>query len=117
MKVFPKGVPPMIIRPWRSYVARDVEVNGSRYSVHMIEVIMDFTSVDACTEMCRTLRPGFTLLSTTQVKTHIYSKNPEEMCHFFELKHEETAVKWRLEERHQVPPLFTVLHGCPYPSE
>jgi hypothetical protein len=48
------------------------------------------------------------MLTTTQVKAWICCKDPEEMHHFFDLKHEETAEKWRIEDRHEAPPLLTV---------
>jgi hypothetical protein len=117
LKVNPKGIPPMLIRLVMSYVAKDIEVNGNRYPWRRIDVIMDFMSVKGCEEMCRTLRPGFIMINTTQVRTWIYSKDPEEMCHFFSLKYQETVAKWGIRNRYVVPPQFTVRHGCPYPSE
>jgi hypothetical protein len=58
LNVKPTGIPPILIRPERSYVETDVEVNGNIYKRQRIDVIMDFTSVKGCQEICRTLKPG-----------------------------------------------------------
>jgi hypothetical protein len=41
LKVKPKGIPPILIRPERIYVETDVEVNRKIYKRQKIDVIMD----------------------------------------------------------------------------
>jgi hypothetical protein len=95
LKVKPKNIPPMLIRPEKSYVETDVEVNGNIIKRQRIDLIMDFTSVKGCEDPEAWLSP-------TRVRTHIYSTDPVEMGHFFELKYAETAKKWRLKRRYKV---------------
>jgi hypothetical protein len=82
LKVKPKAIPPMLIRPERSYVTIDVEVNGHTYKQQRIDVLIDFTSVKGCKEICKSVKPGFIGLSPTCILTHIYSENVVHMCKF-----------------------------------
>jgi hypothetical protein len=53
LKVLPKNIPPLLIRPQRSYVAIDVEVNGHTYKRQRIDVLIEFTSQAGCKEICK----------------------------------------------------------------
>jgi hypothetical protein len=103
--------------PHVTYVAIDVEVSGHTYKRQRIDVLIDFTSESGCKAICRTLKPGFICLSSTQVQTHICSVNAVEMCNFLKLKYADTAEKWWRRRRYTVLPLLQVRHGCRYPSE
>jgi hypothetical protein len=59
----------MLIRPQRSYVAIDVDVNGHTYKRQRIDVLIGFTNPAGCKEICKSLRPGFIWLSRTRVQT------------------------------------------------
>jgi hypothetical protein len=53
----------------RKYLEKDVEVNGHTHPRPRIDVIMDFTSVKGCEEICRTLRPGFIVHKSGRTST------------------------------------------------
>jgi hypothetical protein len=53
LKVKPKAISFMLIRPERSYVTIDVEVNDHTYKRQRIDVFIDFTSVKCYKEICK----------------------------------------------------------------
>jgi hypothetical protein len=65
----------LIVRPEKSYLAANVQVNGHAYKRQRIDVLMDFTNADGCREISRRLRPGFVGVSPTRVRAHKREKD------------------------------------------
>jgi hypothetical protein len=84
--------------------ATHIEVNGHTYKRQRIDVLMDFTSPDGCTELSNRLRKGHEGVNPTHSRTYIYSSNARGMCHYLELKHAQTAGEVDV----PVPPLLNV---------
>jgi hypothetical protein len=109
--VVPTSTPQFLIRAVKSYERELMELSGQIVTRHRIDVVMDFLTIDGCTEIRSGFHDGYEMESTTRVRTHIYCVDAERMCYFLALRHAETADMWG---KHGItaPPLFAVEHGC-----
>jgi hypothetical protein len=83
------NIPCLLIRPEKVYTPSTFVFKGRR----RIEVLMDFTTEAGLQTIMSCLNEGCELVNPKQLRTYIYANDADLMCHFFQLKHGETAEK------------------------